>query len=69
MSARVVVIDGEAQRLRLVEALRSIDNAIALLRPRTEIRGLERLRADVVAALALVTDAYGSSHDALDLAT
>ena len=68
MSARMAVIDGDAQRLRLVEALRSIDKAIALLQPRTEIRGLERMRADVLAALALTNDAYGSSGERSPLA-
>jgi hypothetical protein len=68
MSARMTVIDDDVQRLRLGEALRSIDKAIALFQPRTEIRGLERLRADVLAALSLTNDAYGSSDECSPLA-
>lgn len=61
MSAYVPVIDAEAKRVRLLHALDSIDGAIAHVEPGKEITGLERLRADVLAALGLISDTFGSS--------
>jgi hypothetical protein len=50
-------VDVETRRVRLIRTLESIDEAISRLGPRAEISGLERLRADVAAALRLAYDA------------
>jgi hypothetical protein len=45
--------EAAARHLRLARALESIDAAIARLDLRADISGLERLRADIAAALRL----------------